>query len=405
MVMSSSNTRILCVDDEPNVLDGLRRNLRHSFDVTTETEPAKALELARRGGPFAVVVSDLRMPEMDGIEFLKRMTTAAPDAVRVLLSGNADLDAAIAAVNEGSVFRFLSKPCPAGVLLRSLTACAEQHHLIVSERVLLEETLSGSIRTLADVLGLANPTAFGRATRVKQYVSELLAHLETPERWSIEVAALLSQIGCITLPQRTVEKLCHGEALSDPETEMVERMPRIVEELLANIPRLEPVREILLWHGKRFDGSGSEAQQRVEHQIPWGARVLKLVVDFDALMSGAATVSSAMKTLRARAGWYDPEILEEFAEARGAVAECEEAADLPLSEVVLGMRLAADVHSDAGMKIVAQGQEVSAGLLERLRNFSGTVGIREPISVFLSSPTIGGGGDAREIKREQAVAQ
>jgi len=119
--------RILLVDDEVMVLEALRRQLHPKFDVTTASGGAEAIQIVMRQGPFAAVVSDLRMPGMDGVALLYLIRQAAPDTVRILLSGKADVEAVSAAVNEGSIFRFLLKPCPPHVLLRALDAAVEKH--------------------------------------------------------------------------------------------------------------------------------------------------------------------------------------------------------------------------------------------------------------------------------------
>jgi response regulator RpfG family c-di-GMP phosphodiesterase len=269
----NSRTRVLFVDDEANLLEALTRSLYGShFDVTTALGSQAGLEILRQKGPFAVVVSDLHMPGMDGVTLLRHARELAPDTVRVLFTGQPDLDNAIAAVNEGSIFRFITKPCSSQTLVNTLQAAAEQHRLITAERVLLEETLRGSIKALTDVLALANPVAFGRATRIRQSVSALLSHFGLQDGWPVEVAAMLSQIGCVTLPPRTLEKLYHGEAMSPSEQSMVDRMPIVVDQLLGHIPRLEPVRQILGYEHKRYDGSGTPRDGVSGEAMPWGAR-------------------------------------------------------------------------------------------------------------------------------------
>lgn len=103
--------RILLVDDEPNVLSALARQLHPLYQVSLTPSPEEGLLLLEREGPFAVVLSDMRMPKMDGATFLKHVRERSPDTIRLLLTGHADLESAIAAVNEGQVFRFLTKPC------------------------------------------------------------------------------------------------------------------------------------------------------------------------------------------------------------------------------------------------------------------------------------------------------
>ena len=132
---------VLCVDDEPQILAAIEATLRRHFSVTTATSGADGLRRLADGGPFAVVVSDFAMPDMNGAEFLARVREVAPDAVRLLLTGQATVEGAIAAVNEGNVFRFLTKPCPPPVLLRALEDAVEQTRLVTADRALLEQKL------------------------------------------------------------------------------------------------------------------------------------------------------------------------------------------------------------------------------------------------------------------------
>ena len=169
---------ILCVDDEPNVVSGLAMQLRRDYEVVGASSGAEGLARLREraGGPedraFAAIVSDMRMPEMDGASFLAEAREVAPDATRLLLTGHSEFDAAIRAVNEGGLFRFLLKPCPPDELRVALRDAVEQHRLVVSERVLLEQTLRGSVRTLLEILAMTHPAAFGRAERVRRRALE-----------------------------------------------------------------------------------------------------------------------------------------------------------------------------------------------------------------------------------------
>lgn len=370
--------RILCVDDEQNVLDGLQRTLRSIFVVETAIGGRLGLEILQAKGPFVVVTSDLRMPLMDGVEFLSRARALAPDAVRVLLTGQADMESAIGAVNDGNIFRFLCKPCPTGVLVRALMACAEQHRLLTAEKVLLEQTLRGSIKALTDILALTNPAAFGRATRVQRTVAEIMAHFEIAERWPVEVAAMLSQIGYVTLPQRTQDKIYKGEQLTDSESAMVDRVPQVAEQFLASIPRLELVRDILKLYPQDFAG----AEREKIPPLAWGARALRIALDYDVLESERGTQEGLFDILRGRTGLYDPEILEAFAELRDRGKKEAREHELTLRDMKAGMFFGEDVKSAKGLLLIARGQEVTPSLLERIRNFSSELGIREPIRMI-----------------------
>src|SRR5437868_6956083 len=128
--------RILLVDDDPNLLDGYRRSLSREFLMETALGSQLALKLIAENGPYAVVVSDMRMPGMDGVQFLSKLKAQAPDTVRVMLTGNADMDTAINAINEGSIFRFLNKPCSKETMGKTLTAALLQYRLVTAEKQL-----------------------------------------------------------------------------------------------------------------------------------------------------------------------------------------------------------------------------------------------------------------------------
>ena len=149
--------KVLCVDDEPQVLEGLALHLRRSYDVVTATSGAAALDVLGKDGVTAVIISDMRMPAMDGAAFLSRARQLVPDATRILLTGQSSLAAAIGAVNDGHIFRFLTKPCAPPALMAAVGDGAEQHRLVRAEKVLLEQTLHGSIKAMTDILALANP--------------------------------------------------------------------------------------------------------------------------------------------------------------------------------------------------------------------------------------------------------
>lgn len=159
---------VLCVDDELRVLEGLAMHLRRQFTVFRATSGKQGLAELAEHGPFVVALSDMRMPEMNGAEFLSQVHTSAPDTVRMLLTGYADIEVAASAINDGQVFRFLVKPCPPERLRLAFSAALHQYRLITAERELLEHTLRGSVEALVNVLALVHPQAFGRAVRLRE---------------------------------------------------------------------------------------------------------------------------------------------------------------------------------------------------------------------------------------------
>jgi response regulator RpfG family c-di-GMP phosphodiesterase len=370
---TETRPRVLCVDDDPNVLQGLKLHLRRLYRVDTAPDGAAGLHEIETNGAPAVVLSDMRMPGMDGAAFLGRVRQLAPETIRVLLTGQADVGSCITAINEGQIFRFLTKPCAPDMLMETVRAAVEQHRLVTSERVLLDETLRGSIKALIDVLSLSNPMAFGRASRIKQSASELAAAANLKTNWQIEVAAMLSHIGWITLPQTAIEKLYYGSALNNEELKMTERLPEMAAQLIAHIPRLEDVRAILVCQNWHFDGGGRPLSGPVRTAIPVGARILKIVNDFDYLEAQGLSPSVILDTVRSRHGWYDPDLLETFCKMRGTPCETTEIRELQLKQVKVGMVFEEDVRTPGGTLLIARGYEVTHSLVQRIANFSGEI--------------------------------
>jgi response regulator RpfG family c-di-GMP phosphodiesterase len=381
---SNAKPALLCVDDEPLVLEGLTLHLRRGFTLTTATSGAAGLEVIKSKGPFAIVMSDMRMPGMSGAEFLSKVREGWPNTVRVLLTGQSDLPSAIAAVNDGQIFRFLTKPCPPDVLLGALAAAAKQHELITGERVLLEQTLHGSIKALTDILSLANPSAFGRANRAKVFMGLVLAEMQRPSDWVCDVAAMLSQIGSVTIPAETLERLYDGSQLTPEEVAMTARLPAVAVQLLGAIPRLDGVRDILGHMDDQYEPSKPGQAKRGE-AIPWGARALKVILDYLTLEARLGTGTEALETMRTRKGWYDPAILTPFVEVAARSVSTVEVRHVVVRELKQGMILRENLFTKNGMLLVTKGNEVTQGLIERIANFSRKMGVREPISVTVPS--------------------
>src|ERR1700730_13217228 len=226
---------VLCVDDEPRIVDGLALHLRRDYQVLTANGGQSALQVLKDHGAPAVVVSDMRMPGMDGATLFKHIKHLYPETTRILLTGDAGRDVAIAAVNEGQIFRYLTKPCPPDQLRAAIEAGVAHHRLLVAEKVLLQETLIGCIGALVDILAITNPVAFGRATRVKRVAADLAAAIGTKGFWQREAAGMLSQIGYISLPTELVEKLYYGKRLTPDERVVAAGPPQVAQKLLGRI--------------------------------------------------------------------------------------------------------------------------------------------------------------------------
>ncbi len=380
--MADTKTKILCVDDEPHVLEGLSLHLRRHYDVLTAPGGVEALDILGQEKDVAVIMSDMRMPGMDGATLLAEARQAAPDTVRLLLTGQADMESTIAAINEGQIFRLLIKPCRPTHLLSTMQTAVEQYRLVTGERVLLEQTLHGTVKTLTDVLGLTNPIAFGRATRIKKHVTDLAIKLDIKPRWQVEVAAMLSQLASITLPGELVEKIYAGRPLDEQDQEMVAHIPVVTEQLLKNIPRLEVVRGILAGSANSYrpptPGATGSADARL---IERGAEILRVATDFNALEAQGMPAVVAVETLRGRTGRYDNDVLDALALLKCGPTQKVEIREVSIAALHEGMIVAEDIKTADDMLIVARGQEITAGFLERLRN-DRSVSVKDPLRII-----------------------
>ncbi len=180
---------ILCVDDEPRVVEGLALHLRRDYQVLTANGGHSALQILKdKGRAGGDRLGTCACRAWMARPLLKHVKQLHPETTRILLTGETGRDAAIAAVNEGQIFRFLTKPCPPEHLRTAIDAAVVNHRLMVAERVLLQETLVGCIRALIDILAITNPVAFGRSTRVKRLAADLAAAVGEKGFWQLEAA-------------------------------------------------------------------------------------------------------------------------------------------------------------------------------------------------------------------------
>lgn len=365
--------RVLFVDDDPEMLATYRRIFRKKFDVRTSDTPEQGIEALEAGGPVAVVVSDLRMPGMDGVAFLESARQKSPETVRIMLTGYADVTAAVAAVNASKVFSFLTKPCPEDALEAAVEAGYRQYQLVTAEKELLRGTVRGTIRLLTDLLAMVNPEAFGKSSRVKRLVMDLAKYMNLADPWRLELAAMLSQIGCAALPRDVLRKAYVGQPLSGNYAFDFAMHPKIAADLIANIPRLKEVAEIVGYQEKRYDGGGLPPGEVKGEAIPLGARLLKAALDFDTLEHMAAAsrkndepAQMALARMRGRRGWYDPAVLDAL-ESMINFPDGYEREHLPVGELKPGMLLDQDVQGLNGEVLLSKGQELGTVAIRKLR--------------------------------------
>ena len=359
--------RILFVDDDPLALEGLSRSVYREFKADLAEGPEAGLEKVKNDGPYIVVISDMRMPVMDGAEFFSRVRILAPDSIRVMLTGYADTEAAMRAVNEGRIFRFLNKPVTAEDLTLTLRACVAQYDLMLREKELLEKTLAGAIRVLSEVLHLANPVAFNKGTRICQYVRHIAGKLCLSDTWQYEIAAMLSELGCLTLTPDLLEAIHAGEPLTPEHEKRYAQHPQIAHDLLARIPRLELVADMILQQ-KEVPTDLLRSLSPDAESVRRGAQMLRVSLAFDRLLSTGSERQDALLALSRNPAEYDAKMvaaLKDFRTSRGPT----ELRAIDVRDLRTGMILNEHLRSTTGMLLAAKGQEVSHALVKAVHNF------------------------------------
>ncbi len=383
--MDTETCPVLFVDDEPNLLAAIQRQLRSQLDLHTAVNAAQGLEVLNSKGPFSVVVSDMRMPEMDGVEFLHRVRSTSPDTVRIMLTGNTDQDTAIRAVNEGSIFRFLNKPCSPPALLKAVEDAKVQYRLMMAEKQLLQKTLAGSVRLLTDILGIVNPEAFGRASSIRDLAREIAAPILIENQWELDIASMLCQLGVLSLPDDVLRRRESLSLLSPDELRLIREVPSISHRLLGNIPRLEGVAEIVLYSAKNFDGSGYPTDDVAGDRIPISSRVLRIANDLQPLIESGMRKDEAARDLSAHAERYDTRLfgplLSKKPGSNPPLTEQESRSEIGVESLLPGQRVLKHIETSSGLLLVKEGTLLTDAGIERIRNFQKLVGVRLPIVV------------------------
>ncbi len=360
--------KILLVDDEALLLDSLRRELGFRYSIDTAQSGSEALDMLWKNGPYAIIVSDFRMPVMDGIKLLTQVKEVAPDTVRMMLTGNSDLPTAIEAINQGQIFRFLTKPCNGEQITMALDAGLRQYQLIISEKELLEKTLKESISLLTEVLAIVNPQAYGRSLRIQQLVAHIVRVLKLRNGWQYEMAAALSQLGWLIFPQQMLEKINNGQTLNADEMVIFSRHPFTASKLLEKIPRLGQISRMIAGQAKSIDDLCLNPDFPDVYPIDLGSHILKICVDYDQLMLQGLLHDQILSTLSSRNNTYKQEIVNTLSSLQSvqALPELRSVEVVTHDDLEVGMLLVEPIKKTDGTILVKENTYISRTILIEL---------------------------------------
>lgn len=425
--------RILCVDDELAVAESVQRVLKRAgYSVDIKTSPMEALNDVTEGS-YDVIISDMRMPEMDGAEFLAATEKFSPDSIRILLTGYADQTSTVRAINEGKIYSYVNKPWDnqefrnlIGDALaqkalvdkrksdllkakgKSKELKAKNHSLrsqveeanenlhqtlsvLDSTKEELQQTHKQTIRVFAELLGtkyaLPQSLTSSMTTHLKNMCGIL--GLKASIEHDIENAAVLYHLGDMTLPDSIKGKARHE--LNEEERKQLESMPVRAEDLLLPLVNMHGVGKLLQSSRENYDGSGYP-EKRAGESIPLAARLLRIVVDFfEKFQSYPDDGTIACKHLIANAGsLYDPEIVTSFVDYFIENQKVKPTFSHELVEVsglVLGSYICQDLYDSCGMLLLAEGTKVSHYLIKALTEYELNREVKLYISISNTKPT------------------
>ncbi|TCK09115.1 response regulator [Marinobacterium mangrovicola] len=352
---------VLIVDDTATNVSLLNAILKPQFKTKIATSGAKALSLARaKPGPDLILL-DIMMPEIDGYEVCKTLKSSAAtrDIPIIFVTALGEVKDETKGLNLGAV-DYITKPfSPPVVLARVRT------HLDLSDTRKklsdsLQKTLLGSVRILTDLLAVSNPEAFSRALRLKSIVHDLAGRLGTKDAWKYEVAASLSQLGCMFLPPELMYKINNHLALSESELALYRTYPQRSCELLSNIPHLEESAEIirrlkLFESVELFDFHGDKVV---------GNALLQGAIYFDEQLGQGQEPDEIIESMRP----HFPAPMMNSLQQINAEAKDDAPAEVALRDLGEGMVLAEDLISDTGSVIVPKGATLTDTIVRKLKS-------------------------------------
>lgn len=376
---------IVLADPDTGIQSAFTRLFSTSYDPVCFSESEQALKFLKEHPGAAVIISCYNLPGRGGTAFLRAAEGIAPLAARIMLTHETSTEAILKAVNEGHAFMYLEKPCQTPDLVSAIETGLSHHRHMAKERLLLERTLSGSVRMLIEMLSLFHPDAFRRTGTVRKQAVELAHALGMKKTWELEMAVMLSPLGEALLPKHILTRYRAARTLNEQEREILDKAPAQTRELLKNIPQFDKVSDYLYLSARGFDGSGFPKDGPKGNDLPLVSRIIRLLTDLWYASPENGPDAAAFGALTFKSQKYDPRILklarkilldDALGDRKQVVSECH------IRSLRAGDILVDDVLTETTRELVlAAGHVLTPTMVRRLEVFNQTSGIRQPVRV------------------------
>jgi CheY-like chemotaxis protein len=357
-----NDLRVLIVDDEKSILSALERGLEEDFTITCSQSATEAIEILKQSRDFAVVVTDMRMPEVDGLQFIQRAREVAPDCVYIMLTGNQDLKTVVQATNDGHVFRYLTKPCPLDELSTALQAGLDKFLTAESERALLKSTFAGVFDVMIELLTASHPVISAISERVKLLNRLTCNDLKWPESWEATVASRMSMVGFTVLPEQVSKELVDTTKPFTQETfAALQQGLQTSRRLMSKIPRLGRVCNII-------DAMcGNDDRVESDHASYGLLLGMTIVYTLASRKDGGDTINAVLTSYPNAS----PILMEALQKSdKTFLAGSKSSEKVAIQDLTAGMVLADDLLIDGTTPVLRCGDVITDCLRDHLRTFS-----------------------------------
>ncbi|MCM8525116.1 MAG: response regulator [Lentisphaeraceae bacterium] len=356
--MSEEKYDVLFVDDDPNILKAIKRNLRGKFEICTSETIEDAIDKIKTH-TFPVVVSDMKMPVMNGADFLILVRETQPEAIRILLTGESGLEEAIKAINESDIFKFLKKPCPTEVLIENINSALRIYNAKHIEELLMEKSVKGFVLIISELMNIISPEIFKKSSDIRRIIKSPRTSFPIKDEWSVEVAALLMYLGSINYKIYSYEKIFNTEAMS--------KILYKSASLIFKIPKFEEVHNIL------YDLACFYEDQAVINALDCDSKVLKLIIDYYHMVSHANFKEKFVRM-------YNKDILSAIPDMLGKTKKSE-IIEIGADKLEANMTAAENIITVSGSILINKGDTITDNDIVTLLLFSSKNVLVEPFKV------------------------